>query len=89
MIDHIESDPNKRTLHLTNGNKVHVERQDPYGFWYVHYDKGPMPDQMTGAYTTYDQAEKAVVSYLKNKTASTDIKVETENASHRIGRDRK
>lgn len=56
----------KRSLTLENGNTIHFERTDPYGFWYVHYDKGQMPEKLRGAYTSYDRARADVDSYLAN-----------------------
>lgn len=94
MLQFVEAEMNKRTMTIPNGNKIHFERTDPYGFWYVHHDKGTMPDSMTGAYTTYDQAERAVMAYLETRFETEELKpdhnkVETVNASHRSGRDRK
>jgi hypothetical protein len=55
---------NKRSIELTNGNKIHFERSDPYGFWKVHYDKGQVPVKLQGQYTSFEQAEMAVRGYL-------------------------
>lgn len=60
-----------RTLALEekNGvkNKIHFKQSDPYGFWTVNFDKGTMPEELTGQYTTYEYAEKSVRAYLNEK----------------------
>ena len=55
---------NKRAVTLKNGNTINFVRSDPYGFWTVHYEKGQMPDHLTGQFTSYDRAETAVKAYL-------------------------
>lgn len=62
----IDQSENKRTLTLPNGNKVHFERHDPYGLWTMHYDKGPMPDHLTGDYTSFLKARDAFLNYFEN-----------------------
>lgn len=59
----------KRTYEIAH-NKVYLERQDPYGFWYFRLDKGQIPEWMRGAYTTVIDAERALTKYLeeRNKT---------------------
>jgi hypothetical protein len=57
----------KRSLTLENGNKIYIERKDPYGFWDIHYDKGQIPDSLKGKFTSYDRAEHAVKVYLSEK----------------------
>ena len=56
-----------RTIELDNGNMLIVENKDPYGFWYVHYEKGQLPKRMQGAYTTWEYALAAVKRYLAEK----------------------
>jgi len=48
-------------------NVIHVRRLDPYGFWHCSYERGPVPEVLSGAYTSFDQAEKAVLGYLETK----------------------
>lgn len=52
-----------RVIELDN-NKVYLKQKDPYGYWYVNFDKGQMPENLKGAYTDYDYAYKSVVNYL-------------------------
>jgi beta-galactosidase beta subunit len=81
----VETSENRRTVTLSNGNKVHFDRSDPYGFWTVHYDKGPMPPQLADqSFTSFHKAYDAIKNYLDNKK-----KIEnTENAPQPSGRHR-
>ncbi len=63
-----ESSGKHRVINLGN-NKIHITCEDPYGFWYITFDRGAPPDSMRGAYTTPELALSAVNKYLiqKNK----------------------
>lgn len=60
-----------KTFELDTGNTIYAERRNPYGHIHLHFDKGPLPEKLQGAYTSYDEAEKAINRYLadKKKTA--------------------
>ena len=58
---------NKRVMTLDNGAKLIFERKDPYGFWSIHYEKGQVPEDLQGHYTTFDLAQKDVARYLARK----------------------
>lgn len=45
-------------------NVLHVRRTDPYGFWHCSYERGPVPEDLRGSYTSFDEAKRAVESYL-------------------------
>lgn len=61
-----------RTVELDNGNKVNLERRDPYGFIHVWLDRGQFPDKsdLNGVFTTWDQAYNAVQRYLADRNAA-------------------
>jgi hypothetical protein len=65
-VQTIEVTENRRTVEL-NSNKIHFDRKDPYGFWFVHYDKGQVPASLQGAFTSFDRALLAVSTYLETK----------------------
>lgn len=44
-------------------NKVHFIQDGPYGFWFVHLDKGASPKELRGMFTSFDQAVKAVTNF--------------------------
>lgn len=48
-------------------NKLRAKRTDPYGFVYVSYEKGPVPEELGSAYTSFYEAAKAVESYIARK----------------------
>lgn len=48
-------------------NVLHVRRTDPYGFWHCQYEKGPIPDELKGSFTSFDEARKVIETYF-NRT---------------------
>ena len=61
-----------RTVELDNGNKINLERRDPYGFIHVWLDRGQFPDKsdLNGVFTTWDQAYNATQRYLSERNAA-------------------
>ena len=53
-------------------NKLRVKRGDPFGFWFISFERGQIPEKLSGAYTGAEEAIKAVKAYLleKGKTAN-------------------
>lgn len=66
-FNNIEMSENKRSMTLDNGNKINFTRKDPYGFWFISYEKGQVPESLQGAYTSYDRALVDVKGYLTQK----------------------
>lgn len=62
---------NERIIQLTSNNRVFLRREDPYGFWYISFEKGQMPQHLKQAFTSVDEAMKKLTPYLlsKNKEA--------------------
>lgn len=52
---------------ILDKNVLHVRRTDPYGFWHCQYEKGAVPEELTGSFTSFDEAKKAVEIYF-NRT---------------------
>lgn len=63
-----ERDNPPRREYAYGGNKIIAERQDPYGFWYVHMERGVLPQALKGAWTTVDRVEAAVTKYIEQKS---------------------
>lgn len=61
-----------RVIDLDNGNKVHLERRDPYGFIHVWLDKGQFPDKsiLNGVFTDWHRAYTAVDAYVHERNAA-------------------
>lgn len=47
-------------------NKIRARRTDPYGFIYFSLERGTLPEMLGNrAFTTFDEAEKAVKCFLE------------------------
>jgi hypothetical protein len=66
MRDQIEYDENLRSIPIGK-NILHARREDPYGFWTMHFERGEVPDELKGTYTTFDHCLKRIQIYLKKK----------------------
>ena len=69
-VDPTRDMPNVRLLNFSNGQTIRLERKNPYGFISVVWNKGPTPEKLSGIYTTFDYATKAVEIYVNNEMAS-------------------
>ena len=57
----------ERTYPYKN-NTIRARRVDPYGFIYFSLERGETPEELAGkAWTTFDEAEKAVKAFLEAK----------------------
>lgn len=68
FIDPERDIPNKRIVYLGNGRKIKLERRDPFGFVFIAWDAGSPPAELSGSYTDFDQARKALEIYINNNT---------------------
>ena len=59
----------ERLIEPEGSGKIFIRRRDPFGFWHVSFEKGPIPDSLSSAYTTIPQALDAVETYLANSSA--------------------
>lgn len=57
----------ERYIHLNDKSKVTVRKDDVYGFWSLHLEKGRLPDKWRGKYTSYQAAKKDLELLLKQK----------------------
>lgn len=48
-------------------NKLFLKRKDPYGFIYINYERGELPADLQGAFSSFDEARKRIDAYLRNK----------------------
>lgn len=67
MLNDFEGDKdmaNLRTVALPDGTEVKINRTDPYGLMTIDYQDKKTPDELSGSYTTYEQARMALRSYL-------------------------
>lgn len=59
-------DISEKTFEVDN-NVIRIRRTDPYGFCHISYEKGTVPEHLKGSYTSYYEAEKAVLAYLETR----------------------
>lgn len=63
-IDPLRDIPNRREIPI-KGNKIIMERRDPFGFWSIWFDKGRTPDALgNSVYTSDWEAERAINAFL-------------------------
>lgn len=66
FVNYMTSDiPSVRYVETGGPNRIVLKRIDPYGFWYASMEKGTIANELSGAYTTFWDAEKAVAAYLE------------------------
>lgn len=68
--------PRTRTIDIT-GNRINITRDDPFGFYTVHFEQGSLPEKLKGNYTSLNEAERAVKQYLSEKKRSIIAPVKT------------
>lgn len=69
LEDHFDPEkdyPRVQTIELDN-NKLVMKRTDPYGFIYISFERGQVPEHLKGAYTTWEAAKSAINGYLADK----------------------
>lgn len=70
-----------RTVTLSDGREFKCER-DPAGLWSISPGKGgPLPAFLSGQYTDFETAEKAIKTYAQIKKAKVDKVDVKETAS--------
>ncbi len=69
FIDEDEFEEVEKTREIVYKNfKWDIERKDPYGFWYFRQGKKKsIPDALSGAYTSPDHCQKALVEYANRQ----------------------
>lgn len=56
-----------RVIVVNSGERVTVRKDNQYGFWTLHLEKGQLPARYRGKYTSYSDAKKDLVIYLQSK----------------------
>lgn len=57
---------NERLMEPEGSAKIYLRRRNPFGFWYVQFERGVTPESLSSAFTTIDMAKQAVNAYLNN-----------------------
>lgn len=66
-VDHVDPTrdlPKDRQITLKN-NIIHIIKGGPFGFYTIHYDKGQIPESLSGEFIGIDDAKKVVRAYLE------------------------
>jgi len=66
MRDLVQIEENLRSVPVGK-NILHAKRQDPYGFWTIHFERGTIPNELQGTFTSFDEAWKRIEVYLSKK----------------------
>ena len=53
-------------LSTPKGVDINIKADGTFAMYYVEFSKGRMPPQLKGRWTSYEDAEKAVTTYLVN-----------------------
>lgn len=59
--------PRYRIKEYEEGGAYKIECRDPFGFWYIIPMKGPVPEILSGTYTSIIQAERALDNYIQQR----------------------
>ena len=59
-----------------NGQVFKIYCIDPYGFWHIKPTKGETPLKLSGSYTSFNQAERALDGYM-NSIKQVEVSVAT------------
>lgn len=64
----IETDPSRdipsTRVYDLGSNKLRIECRGPHGYFYVSFERGPVPKKLETAFTTFAFAEAAVKGYI-------------------------
>ena len=73
MVEFFHDTENQRCECKTDKltTKVHIEKElGGYRFFVIRFEKGNVPAELDGRYSSMSQAQKAVEKYLRNKKQS-------------------
>lgn len=61
--------------------KFQIIATDPYGLWHIQWDRGPVPNSISGVYTSPLEAENALKGYLAAKSHSKKVSINATEPS--------
>jgi len=72
MVEFFHDTENQRCECKTDKltTKVHIEKElGGYRFFVIRFEKGNVPAELDGRYSSMSQAQKAVEKYIRNKSS--------------------
>lgn len=63
-----DTERSNREFKLPGQQKVIFEKDPRYGFWSVHFQKGPMPAVLKGQFSTFKECYDRTNQYLKTRS---------------------
>lgn len=73
MVEFIHDTENQRCVCRTDKltTDIHIEKEiGGYRFFVVRFEKGPIPKELSGRYSSISKAQAGVEKYLRNKPQS-------------------
>lgn len=55
-------------------NKLYMRRTDPFGYIHFQFERGELPKELQGSYTSFAEARKKVDAYLGRRAKIEEIK---------------
>lgn len=55
-----------REVFLEDGSKMFIRQEEQHGFWHIKNSKGKVAAKLSGTYTTFEQALRALTLYAAN-----------------------
>lgn len=65
----VQTGDGERVIEPEGSAKIFIRRRDPYGFWYIVFERGQTPESLSSAYTSNAYAKAAVEDYLSKNAA--------------------
>lgn len=65
-MEDVDNETSRKVID-TGNNKIIMKRTDPYGFITIGFEKGTIPEDLEGNYTSYYEAGRVVEAYLLRK----------------------
>jgi len=63
-----------RTYEMGTGTKAFIKKTPPHGFWVISFERGNIPDVLSGQYTEFRTAHQALTGYLATRRNPTKLK---------------
>ena len=66
LLDQVVAEANTRSIPVGK-NTLKAVRSDPFGHWTIHFERGEIPKELSGAFTSFNEAWKVMEMYLQRR----------------------